>query len=215
MTSASTQRSSARESLARATQYERTAVIRSFYRIAARLDRVGFGMLRLGLVIVLCWIGGLKAANYEAEGIVPFVANSPLMTFFYHHPAPEYREQNPAGGLNIASHEWNETNGTYVFSYGLGCVIVGLGILIALHPLFPQVAAVGSFMVILMACTTLSFLVTTPEAWVSDPGNSVHGFPFLALPGLLVVKDCIMLGAAILTMADSAKVYLKRIGEAN
>jgi uncharacterized membrane protein YkgB len=91
----------------------------------------------------------------------------PLMTFFYHHPAPEYREQNPSGGLNIANHEWNETNGTYVFSYGLGCVIVGLGILIALHPLFPQVAAVGCFLVILMACTTLSFLVTTPEAWVS------------------------------------------------
>jgi len=215
MISTSTQGSSAHESLARAAQAERPSVFRTFYGIAARLDRVGFGMLRLGLVIVLCWIGGLKATNYEAEGIVPFVANSPLMNFFYHRPAPEYREQSPAGGLNIASHEWNETNGTYVFSYGLGCVIVGLGILIALHPLFPQVAAVGSFLVILMACTTLSFLVTTPEAWVSGPGNSAHGFPFLALPGLLVVKDSIMFGAAILTMADSAKTYLKRIGKAN
>jgi uncharacterized membrane protein YkgB len=166
-------------------------------------------MLRLGLVVVLCWIGGLKAANYEAEGIVPFVANSPLMSFFYHHPAPAYRELNAAGGLNIANHEWNETNGTYGFSYGLGGVIVGIGLLIALHPLLPQVAAVGSFLVILMALTTLSFLVTTPEAWVSGPGNTVHGFPFLALPGLLVVKDFIMLGAAILTMADSAEVYLR------
>jgi len=69
--------------------------------------------------------------------------------------------------------------------------------------------------VMLMACTTLSFLITTPEAWVSRPGNSVHGFPFLALPGLLVVKDSIMLGAAILTMADSAKTYLQKIGAAN
>jgi len=166
-------------------------------------------MLRLGLVVVLCWIGGLKAANYEAEGIVPFVANSPLMSFFYHYPAPEYREQNPAGGLNIANHEWNVRNGTYVFSYGLGCVIVGLGLVIALHPLLPQVAAVGSFLVIFMALTTLSFLVTTPEAWVSGPGYS-QGFPFLALPGLLVIKDSIMLGAAILTMADSARIYLRR-----
>jgi reactive chlorine resistance protein C len=194
---------------------EHVGIIRTFYLTAARLHRFGFGMLRLGLVVVLCWIGGLKAANYEAEGIVPFVANSPLMSFFYHHPAPEYRQPNPSGGLNIASHEWNETNGTYVFSYGLGCVIVSLGLLIALHPLFPQAAAVGSFLVILMAFTTLSFLVTTPEAWVSGPGNTVHGFPFLALPGLLVVKDCIMLGAAILTMADSAKVYLSRISQAN
>src|SRR5258706_16359740 len=140
MNSVSTHGSSAHESLAHATQYERTGVIRSFYGMAARLDRVGFGRLRLGLVKVLCWIGGLKATNYEAEGIVPFVANSPLMNFFYHHPAPEYREHNPAGGLNIASHEWNETNGPYVFSYGLGCVIVSLGILIALPPLFPQLA---------------------------------------------------------------------------
>ena len=198
---------------AAAAQNEHNGIVESLYSTAARLDRVGFAMLRLGLVVVLCWIGGLKAANYEAEGIVPFVANSPLMSFFYHHPAPEYREQNPAGGLNIENHRWNETNGTYLFSYGLGCVIVGLGLLIALHPIFPQVAAIGSFLLILMALTTLSFLVTTPEAWVSAPG--VHGFPFLALPGLLVVKDSIMLGAAVLTMADSAKVYLSRRADAN
>lgn len=171
-------------------------VIRSLYLTAARLDRFGFVMLRLGLVVVLWWIGGLKAANYEAEGIVPFVANSPLMSFFYHYSAPEYREPNRAGKLNIDHHEWNETNGTYAFSYGLGCVIVGIGLLIALHPLFPQVAAVGSFLLILMSLTTLSFLVTTPEAWVSGSGGTAHGFPFLALPGLLVVKDSIMLGGS-------------------
>jgi uncharacterized membrane protein YkgB len=46
---------------------------------------------------------------------------------------------------------------------------------------------------------------------VSTNSGSVHGFPFLTLPGLLVVKDGIMLGRAMLTMADSAKTYLKRI----
>ena len=213
MTTLSTGALPSHELAKHASSIERTGVVKSLYKTAARLDRIGFAMLRLGLVVVLCWIGGLKAANYEAEGIVPFVANSPLMSFFYHHPAPEYREQNPAGGLNVESHQWNETNGTYLFSYGLGFVIVSLGILIALHPIFPQVAAIGSFLLVLMALTTLSFLVTTPEAWVLGPG--VHGFPFLALPGLLVVKDSIMLGAAILTMADSAKVYLQRMGNAN
>jgi uncharacterized membrane protein YkgB len=182
-------------------------VTESIYATAARLDRVGFAMLRIGLVVVLCWIGGLKATNYEAEGIVPYVANSPLMSFFYHYPAPEYREKNSAGELNLASHAWNERNGTYVFSYGLGFVIVSLGLLIAMDPLLPQVAAIGSFLLILMALTTLSFLLTTPEAWVSVPGYA-SGFPYLALPGLLVVKDSIMLGAAVLTMADSARRYL-------
>ena len=213
MTTLSTEALSSHELAAHASNIERTGVVESLYKTASQLDRVGFAMLRLGLVVVLCWIGGLKAANYEAEGIVPFVANSPIMSFFYHHPAPEYRGHNPEGGLNIENHQWNETNGTYLFSYGLGCVVVGFGILIALHPVFPQVAAIGSFLLILMALTTLSFLVTTTEAWVSGPG--VHGFPFLALPGLLVVKDSIMLGAAVLTMADSAKVYLSRRADAN
>lgn len=191
---------------------QRAARSYSFYGAAARLDRVGFGTLRLGLIVVLCWIGGLKAARYEAEGIVPFVANSPLMSVFYNHPAPEYREPNQAGRLNVENPQWNETNGTYTISYGLGCVIVGFGLLIALHPLFPQVAAIGSFLVTLMAIVTLSFLVTTPEAWVTGTGV-VHGFPFLALPGLLVVKDSIMLGAGVLTMADSAQLYLRRTSQ--
>src|SRR5882724_407901 len=66
-------------------------VIKRIYSAAASLDRVGMGLLRLGLVVVLVWIGGLKFAKYEADSIVPLVANSPLMSFFYHHPAPEYR----------------------------------------------------------------------------------------------------------------------------
>jgi reactive chlorine resistance protein C len=123
-------------------QRERSGPIESLYTTAATLDRLGFSLLRLGLVIVLCWIGGLKAANYEAEGIVPFVANSPLLSYFYHHRAPEYREQSPTGEVNIERHEWNEENGTYPFSYGLGAVIVGLGLLNALHPLLPQLAVI-------------------------------------------------------------------------
>lgn len=199
-----------RTSIADGTRRKSVNPLRRFYLVAARLDRFGFEVLRLGLVVVLWWIGGLKAANYEAEGIVPFVANSPLMNFFYHRPAPEYRERNVAGGVNVDNHEWNVTNGTYVFSYGLGCIIVGIGLLIALHPVSPQVAAVGSFLLVLMSFTTLSFLITTPEAWITGATNTVHGFPFLAPPGLLVIKDSIMLGAAILTMADSAKAYIKR-----
>jgi uncharacterized membrane protein YkgB len=132
------------------------------------------------------------------------------MSFFYHHPAPEYRHyMNKEGELNAAHRQWHESNGTYAFSYGLGFLIVSIGILIALHPFLPQVAAVGSFLLILMACTTLSFLVTTPEAWVPALGDSAHGFPFLSGAGRLIIKDTIMLGAAIVTLADSARAYLR------
>jgi reactive chlorine resistance protein C len=182
-----------------------------FYLAASRLDRIGMGVLRLGLVIVLVWIGGLKFAKYEADGIVPLVSQSPLMSFFYHHPAPEYRQyMNKEGELNAAHRAWHESNGTYAFSDGLGIVIILIGLLIALHPVLPQVATVGSFLLIFMACTTLSFLVTTPEAWVPALGDTTHGFPYLSGAGRLIVKDCIMLGAAVTTMADSAKQYLCR-----
>jgi reactive chlorine resistance protein C len=185
--------------------------IRRIYAAAASLDRFGMGLLRLALVIVLVWIGGLKFASYEADGIVPLVANSPLMSFFYHHPAPEYRHyMNKEGELNAAHRQWHETNGTYPLSYGLGIVIVSIGILISLHPRLPQIAAVGSSLLILMACTTLSFLVTTPEAWVPALGDANHGFPYLSGAGRLIVKDTIMLGAAFVTLADSARAYLRR-----
>ncbi len=141
--------------------------IRRLYMKAANLDRFGMGMLRLGLVIVLVWIGGLKFASYEADGIVPLVANSPFMSFLYHHPAPEYRQHmNKEGQVVPANQQWNESNGTYPVSYGLGVIIISLGVMIALYPIWPQVSALGSFLLILMALTTLAFLVTT-ASWVS------------------------------------------------
>ena len=189
------------------------STIQKIYARAASLDRLGMGLLRLGLVVVLIWIGGLKFASYEADSIVPLVSNSPLMGFFYHHPAPEYKAfMNKEGELIVGHRQWHETNGTYPFAYGLGLVIITLGVLIALHPVAPQIAAVGSFLLILMACTTLSFLVTTPEAWVPALGDTAHGFPYLSGVGRLVVKDSIMLGAAVVTMADSARSYLRRLG---
>jgi len=191
-------------------QTEKSVVLR-LYSKAAALDRVGMGLLRLGLVLVLVWIGALKFAQYEADSIVPLVANSPLMSFFYHHTAPEYRGyMNKEGELIPAHKQWHKTNGTYPFARALGLVIISIGVLIALDWFLPQLAAVGSFLLILMAFTTLSFLVTTPEAWVPALGDAAHGFPFLAGTGRLVIKDAIMLGAAVVTLADSAKAYLRR-----
>jgi len=154
-----------------------------FYSHVAKLDRIGMSLLRAGLGLVLVWIGALKFARYEADSIVPLVVNSPVMSFFYHHPAPEYRPyMNREGELIPAHRQWHQSNGTYAFAYGLGVVIILIGVLIALHPVLPQAAALGSFLLILMACTTLSFLVTTPEAWVPDLGDTPHGFPFLLEP---------------------------------
>ena len=181
------------------------------FLLMSRADRAGVGIARLGLIVVLLWIGGLKAVKYEAEGIVPFVANSPTMNFFYEYDAPEYKKHmNREGELVPANQEWHKANNTYVFAYGLGSVIVAYGLLLCFHPWLPQVAAVGSFLVFVMSLVTLSFLVTTPETWVPDLGGPNHGFPYLSGAGRLVIKDAIMMGAAVVTMADSARAYLRK-----
>src|SRR3984885_7840193 len=136
--------------------------INMLFELAARLDRVGLTVTRIGLVVVLVWIGSLKAFRYEDEGIVPFVANSPFMSFFYQQPAGEYRKHmNKEGELVPANREWHQQNRTYLFAYGLGSVIVTYGVMIALHPWLPRVSAVGSFLVFIMSIVTLTFLVTT------------------------------------------------------
>jgi uncharacterized protein DUF417 len=45
--------------------------------------------------------------------------------------------------------------------------------------------------------------------WVPPPGSPEHGFPLLSGAGRLVIKDAIMAGAAPVTMAGSAKAYLR------
>jgi uncharacterized membrane protein YkgB len=184
--------------------------VRSLFEIAARMDRLGITLTRLGLIVVLVWIGGLKAFRYEADGIVPFVANSPFMNFFYSDGNNYKAHKNPEGVLNADNRVWHEANQTYQFAYGLGTVIVLYGVLLCFHPWMPQVAAVGSFLVFIMSFVTLSFLITTPECWVPPLGDKEHGFPYLSGAGRLVIKDAIMMGAALVTMADSAKAYLRK-----
>jgi uncharacterized membrane protein YkgB len=184
--------------------------VRNIFEAAARADRVGVTVARVGLIVVLVWIGGLKTARYEADGIAPFVANSPFMSFLYAHPAEYAAHKNPEGALVPGNRAWHESNGTYRAALLIGSSIVLFGVLIALHPWLPQAAVIGSAMVVLMSFVTLSFLVTTPEAWVPALGDVNHGFPYLSGAGRLVIKDAIMMGAALITMADSARAYLAR-----
>jgi uncharacterized membrane protein YkgB len=186
-------------------------MITKLFQVAAHADRLGISITRAGLIVVLLWIGGLKIYRFEDEGIVPFVANSPFLNVFYSYPAPDYKQHmNKEGEAISANRSWHEQNHTYAFAHGLGAIIVAYGLMLCVHPWFPPLAALGSFLVFLMSFVTLSFLVTTLECWVPNLGGPEHGFPLLAAPGRLVVKDAIMMGAALVTMADSARASLRK-----
>lgn len=180
--------------------------------------------IRIAIFIVMVWIGGLKAFQYEADGIVPFVSNSPFMSFLYNNSnktivnykgetVKEYKlHQNPEGKMVAKNIKWHKSNGTYVFSYGLGTFIVLIGTLLLLGIWYPRIGIIGGLLTFGMSLITLSFLVTTPEVYVPNLGGDLptpnHGFPYLAGAGRLVLKDIIMMAGGLIAASDCAKRML-------
>ena len=189
--------------------------MKKLVRIFADGQGTFINVTRIAIFIVMAWIGGLKVFQYEADGIVPFVANSPLMSFFYSKKAPEYNSyKNPEGKTVEKNIAWHKQNGTYIFSYGLGAVILVIGILTLLGIWHAKAGFAGGLLTSVMSLVTLSFLITTPEVYVPDLGGDFptpqHGFPYLSGAGRLVIKDVIMLGAGLVCAADSAKQLLRQ-----
>jgi uncharacterized membrane protein YkgB len=144
---------------------------------AQAVETAGQVSLRYGLVVVLLWIGGMKFTAYEAEGISGFVANSPLMFWAY---------------------EWFSQR---QFSAILGIAEIFTAVLIAARPFSARLSAVGSALAVGTFLTTLSFLISTPG--VIEPSL---GFPALsAVPGQFLLKDVVLLGAALWTLGESLR----------
>lgn len=172
-------------------------------------------LIRISIFVVMVWIGGLKVFQYEADGIVPFVANSPLMSFFYSREALEYNNfKNPEGKTVEKNIAWHKENGTYLFSYGLGSVIVIIGTLTLLGIWFDKIGMIGGLLTFVMSVVTLTFLITTPEVYVPNLGGDFptphHGFPYLSGVGRLVIKDIIMLAAGLACASDNASRLMKQ-----
>lgn len=184
----------------------------SLLTFTAGLKSFGIKFIRVAILVVFVWIGGLKYYQYEADGIVPFVANSPFMSFFYSKDAPEYKEhKNPEGAYVPANREWHEANNTYTFSYALGALIMSIGILVFLGIFFPRIGLIGDTLAIIMTIGTLSFLVTTPEVWVPNLGGDEFGFPLLSGAGRLVIKDIVILAGAVVLLSDSSQRVLSSL----
>jgi uncharacterized membrane protein YkgB len=69
----------------------------------------------------------------------------------------------------------------------------------------------GAVLAFLTPFVTLSFLVTTPEAWVPALGDAQHGFPYLAGAGRLVLKDTVILAGGWLLVVEGARAILAQM----
>jgi uncharacterized membrane protein YkgB len=141
---------------------------------SALIRRLGEFLIRYGLVLVLGWIGAMKFTAYEAEGIKTLVETSPFMSWMYK-----------------------------VFSIQATSNIIGVAeitaaVLIAIRPLSAKLSAIGSALAVLTFLATLTFLFSLP-GWE----KSLGGFPALSGSGGFLLKDIVLLGAALFTLGDS------------
>jgi hypothetical protein len=79
-----------------------------------------------------------------------------------------------------------------------------IGFLVLAGLVSVRLGLAGAVLAFLTPFVTLSFLVTTPEAWVPALGDAQHGFPYLSGAGRLVLKDAVILagGAARTRQVD-------------
>ncbi len=138
--------------------------------------KLGAFLIRYGLVLVLGWIGAMKLTAYEAEGIKNLVETSPFMSWMYK-----------------------------VFSLQATSNLIGVAelmaaALIAIRPLAPKLSAIGSVLAVFTFLTTLTFLFSLP-GWETSLG----GFPALSGSGGFLLKDTVLLGAALYTLGDSLR----------
>lgn len=193
-------------------------------QLLVAFERHFYNYMRVAIFVVMAWIGGLKVCQYEADGIAHFVSNSPFMSFLYNNSekyaiddkgntVKEYvLHKNPEGKMVAKNIAWHESNGTYIFAYGLGAMICLIGTLVLLGIWCPRLGLLGGLLTFGMSIVTLSFLITTPECWVPNLGGDMptphHGFPYLSAAGRLVIKDIIMSAGGLLVAAECARRYL-------
>ena len=141
-------------------------------------SRASLALLRWALVIVFLWFGAMKFTSYEANGIAPFVAHSPIMSWLH-----------TLFGVQGAS----RVIGVVELSTA-AALIAG-----AFNTLF---SALGAAMSCLTYAITLTFLFSTPG--VAEP--TAGGFPAISAPiGQFLLKDLVLLAASVCLLLASLR----------
>ena len=128
-----------------------------------------YHVVRASMVIVFLFFGYQKWFEYEAQILIPYISNGPLISWMY----PVFGIRGASWFLGVS--EW--TFGTLLF---LGFWDKRLGIL----------GAAGSTVTFVMTVTIIPFM---PDGWAESAG----GFPAMAGNVPFLMKDVALLAASI------------------
>ncbi|NPU09699.1 DUF417 family protein [Bradyrhizobium sp. 83002] len=133
-------------------------------------------LLRWALVIVFLWFGGMKFTSYEANGIAPFIAHSPILAWLH------------------------TAFGTQGASYVIGVLELSTAAGLTVGAFVPIISAIGAAMSIATYMITITFMLSTPGVVEATAG----GFPAIsALPGQFLLKDVVLLAASLVLLMAS------------
>jgi uncharacterized membrane protein YkgB len=131
---------------------------------------IPFLVCSLGMVVMLLWAGSYKMTAPGAEGIIPLVSNSPLISWQF------------------------KLFGPYVGSDIIGFTEFTAAILMIVGYFRPKAGVIGGLIASLMFFTASTMIITTPGAIIS-----VHGIKYMrymSFTGLFLFKDIISLGVS-------------------
>lgn len=151
-------------------------------RVLVHAEPISRIALYASLAIIYAWFGGMKFTDYEAQGLVPLVENSPLLSWFY-------------ALFSVRG-----------FSTFLGFLELSIGLLIALRLASPAFSAAGGLLSAGLFVTTVSFMISTPGVVVPE-----LGFPAITVaPGQFLLKDVGLFAASFWVFVDSLKAVIRR-----
>ena len=135
-------------------------------------------LLRWALVIVFLWFGAMKFTAYEANGIAPFIINSPIMSWLH------------------------SLFGVQGASYVIGVLELSTAAALIIGAFLPIFSALGAAMSAATYLITLTFFLTTPGVAEATAG----GFPAIsAMPGQFLLKDVVLLAASLSLLLASVQ----------
>ena len=128
---------------------------------------ISFLITSIGMIVMLLWAGSYKLTAPGAEGIVPLVSNSPLISWHF------------------------KLFGPYIGSDIIGFTEITAAILIITGYLKPKAGIIGGLIASGMFFTTSTMVITTPGTT-----TLVHGVRYMSFLGLFLFKDVISLGVS-------------------
>jgi uncharacterized membrane protein YkgB len=140
---------------------------------------IPFLISSVGMIVMLLWAGSYKMTAPGAEGIIPLVSNSPLISWHF------------------------KLFGPYIGSDLIGVTEIVAALLIGAGYWRPKAGIVGGLIATVMFITTSSMVITTPDAIISVPG--IQGMRYMSFLGLFLFKDILCLGVSFYLISHFGK----------